>query len=199
MSQPTSTVRDRALAVIRGCLADLGIEWEETQPGTFSAVLPGVRKLRTDCALVVGNHSVEVRAFVARNPDENHGAVYRWLLERNLRTHGVAFVVDRVGDIYLFGRMSLESVTAAEVDRVLGSVAETSDESFNTILELGFSESIKKEWKWRVSRGESTANLESFRHLADPDDLARLDARTEATPDRGEGADDITHSSGSAD
>lgn len=166
---------DRALAVIRGCLADLELPWEESAPGTFSVTLPGVRKLRTDCAVVVGAHSIEVRAFVARNPDENHGAVYRWLLERNLKSHGVAFAVDRMGDIYLMGRLSLEAVTATEVDRLLGSVAETSDESFNTILELGFSESIKKEWRWRVSRGESTANLAAFRHLADPADLARLD------------------------
>lgn len=171
------SVADRALAVIRGCLADLDLAWEETAPGTFSVALPGVRKLRTDCALVVGTHSLEVRAFVARNPDENHAAVYRWLLERNLKAHGVAFSVDRMGDIYLIGRLTLEAVTATEVDRLLGAVAETSDESFNTILELGFSESIKKEWKWRVSRGESTANLESFRHLADPDDLAALGER----------------------
>lgn len=159
---------DRAVAVIRGCLADLDLDWSESRPGTFSVVLPGVRKLRTDCALVVGAHSLEVRAFVARNPDENHAAVLRWLLERNLKTHGVAFAVDRVGDIYLIGRLTLEAVSAGEVDRLLGAVAETADESFNTILELGFAESIKKEWRWRTSRGESTANLAAFRHLADP-------------------------------
>ena len=38
-----------------------------------------------------------------------------------------------------------------------------SDESFNTILELGFASSIRKEWEWRLARGESTANLEAFR------------------------------------
>ena len=37
------------------------------------------------------------------------------------------------------------------------------DESFNTILELGFASSIRKEWEWRRLRGESTANLEAFR------------------------------------
>ncbi len=37
------------------------------------------------------------------------------------------------------------------------------DESFNTILELGFSSAIRKEWEWRISRGESTRNLEAFR------------------------------------
>ena len=45
----------------------------------------------------------------------------------------------------------------------------TADDSFNVILELGFAESIRREWVWRRSRGESTANLEAFRHL-DPGD-----------------------------
>ena len=39
----------------------------------------------------------------------------------------------------------------------------------NTILELGFRTSIEKEWRWRVSRGESTANLAAFTHLRPAD------------------------------
>ena len=58
-------------------------------------------------------------------------------------------------------------VTADEVDRLLGAVLEYADGSFNTLLELGFASSIRKEWEWRVSRGESTRNLEAFRHLLD--------------------------------
>ena len=55
-------------------------------------------------------------------------------------------------------------MAAAEgIDRLLGSVLSYADESFNTILELGFGSSIRKEWEWRVSRGESTRNLEAFR------------------------------------
>ena len=44
-----------------------------------------------------------MHAFVCRQPDENHERVYRWLLERNLKMYGVAFAVDRLGDIYLDG------------------------------------------------------------------------------------------------
>ena len=38
---------------------------------------------------------------------------------------------------------------------------------FNELLALGFLGSMRKEWAWRVSRGESTRNLEAFRHLLD--------------------------------
>lgn len=163
MSEPTPV--DDAAGTIRTAVADLGLEATESRPGLFAVTLPGTAKLSTECALEVGRHGVGVRAFVARNPDENHVGVYRWLLERNLKLYGVAFSVDSLGDVYLTGKIALASVTAAEVDRVLGAVAEASDSSFNTILELGFAESIRREWAWRRSRGESTANLAAFSQL----------------------------------
>jgi hypothetical protein len=156
---------ERAVQIIRDALGDVDLEWSESRPGLFSVTLPGTHKLTTECALDVGRHAVGVRAFVARNPDENHAGVYRWLLERNLKLYAVAFSVDSLGDIYLTGRVALTGVTAAEVDRVLGSVADASDSSFNRILELGFAESIRREWAWRRSRGEPTSNLAAFRHL----------------------------------
>ena len=132
--------------------------------------LPGERKLKTNTILNVGEHSVLVEAFVCRKPDENHEGVYRFLLKRNRRLYGVAYTLDKVGDIYLVGRMSLASVDADELDRVLGQVLEAVDSDFNTLLELGFRSSIQKEWEWRVSRGESLKNLEAFAHLIDDDD-----------------------------
>lgn len=156
--------------VIRAVLDEHGLEWEEPEPGHLVAVLPGERKQKTTCSLVVGEHALTVQAFVARHVDENAEGVYRWLLERNLRMYGVSFAVDHLGDIYLAGRVPLESITTDEVDRLLGSVLEYADGSFNTILELGFAGAIRREWEWRTSRGESTANLDAFRHLAEPRD-----------------------------
>ena len=134
--------------------------------------LPGERKLKTNTILSIGEHSVRVEAFVCRQPDENHEGVYRFLLKRNRRLYGVAYTLDNVGDIYLVGRMSLASVDADEIDRVLGQVLEAVDSDFNTLLELGFRSSIQKEWEWRVARGESLKNLEAFAHLIDEDDDA---------------------------
>ncbi|MFZ0834214.1 MAG: YbjN domain-containing protein [Mycobacterium sp.] len=132
--------------------------------------LPGERRLKTNTILTVGEHSVRVEAFVCRKPDENHEAVYRFLLKRNRRLYGVAYTLDNLGDIYLVGRMALASVTADEIDRVLGQVLEAVDDDFNTLLELGFSTSIRREWAWRVSRGESLKNLQAFAHLIDQDE-----------------------------
>ncbi|MBA2638781.1 MAG: YbjN domain-containing protein [Nocardioidaceae bacterium] len=148
---------------MRAALAEAGLEVAEHRTGVFETTLPGEHKLQTALRLEVRDHALAVHAFVARRPDENHEAVYRWLLERNLRMYAVAFAVDAAGDIYLDGRVPLHAVTAGEIDRVLGAVATYADESFNTILELGFASAIRKEWQWRLARGESTRNLDAFR------------------------------------
>ena len=130
---------------------------------SWSFALPGEKKLQTPVRLDLGPHALGVHAFVCRRPDENFEAVYRWLLEKNMRMYAVAFGLDHLGDIYLDARLPLATVTLEELDNLLGSVLAYADESFNTILELGFASSIRKEWEWRNLRGESTANLEAFR------------------------------------
>src|ERR1700728_893182 len=166
----TSTVEQ----VIEDTLQDSGLNYSKHegvhggQPGLV-VELPGERKLKTNTILSIGEHSVRVEAFVCRKPDENHEGVYRFLLRRTRRLYGVSYTLDNVGDIYLVGRMSLASVDADEIDRVLGQVLEAVDSDFNTLLELGFRSSIQKEWDWRVSRGESLKNLEAFAHLIDDD------------------------------
>ncbi len=157
------TERDRVVQVVRDHLADVGIEHEEVTDGVFALRLPGERKLETAVRLDVGPHALGVHAFVCRRPDENFEGVYRWLLQRNLKMYAVAFGVDPLGDIYLDARLPLSTVTPEELDRLLGSVLTYADESFNTILELGFASAIRKEWEWRTARGESTRNLEAFR------------------------------------
>ena len=159
-----------AATLLRAALAEHELDVEEPAPGTFVVVLPGEHKQRTTCSFVVGEHALTVQAFVARHVDENAEVVYRWLLERNLTMYAVAFAVDHLGDIYLTARLPLATVTPDEIDRVLGSVLEYADGSFDTILELGFSSAIRREWEWRLARGESTANLQAFRHLAPPED-----------------------------
>ncbi|MFF8944566.1 YbjN domain-containing protein [Streptomyces sp. NPDC014864] len=159
--------QQRAAQVIEGVLKDAELDWESPESGTYVTKLPGTRKLSTTLSLIVGRHSLSLNAFVIRHPDENEDAVHRWLLERNLKLYGVSYAVDQLGDVYVAGRLPLAAVTPDEVDRLLGQVLEAADGSFNTLLELGFASAIRREYAWRVSRGESTRNLEAFAHLTE--------------------------------
>jgi hypothetical protein len=158
-----------AREAVEKALRDAELEWETADDGSYVVKLPGIRKLSTTVSLKVGKHTLSVNAFVVRHPDENHEAFYRWLLERNLRLYGVSYAIDQLGDVYLTGRLPLAAVTPEEVDRILGSVVENADGSFNTLLELGFASAIRKEYAWRTSRGESTRNLDAFAHLTGAD------------------------------
>ncbi|MDX6332338.1 MAG: hypothetical protein QOI83_4721, partial [Streptomycetaceae bacterium] len=137
MGDSTGGDAAEARKVVEETLKDAELEWESPQPGTYVVTLPGTRKLSTTCSLIVGRHTLSVNAFVVRHPDENHDAVHRWLLERNTRLYGVAYAIDRLGDVYLVGRLPLAAVTPQELDRLLGAVLVNADGSFNTLLELG--------------------------------------------------------------
>ncbi|MEU8462634.1 YbjN domain-containing protein [Streptomyces sp. NPDC029003] len=155
-------------AIIESTLAGAELSWESPEPGSYVVQLPGTRKLSTTCSLRIGRHSLSVNAFVIRHPDENEAGVHRWLLERNLKLYGMAYAVDPLGDIYLTARLPLSVITPEDLDQLLGTVLEAADGAFNTLLELGFAGAIRREYDWRVSRGESTRNLDAFKHLTRP-------------------------------
>lgn len=152
------------ISTIELFLNDQTIDFEKKN-NTFLVTLPGEKKLQTHCALVVGDHSLSINAFVIRKPDENEAAVHHWCMSKNAAMYGLAYAINELGDIYLVGRLPLGAVNSQELDRILGSVMQYSDSAFNPLLELGFANAIRREWAWRVSRGESLANLNAFSHL----------------------------------
>ena len=118
--------------VIQDCLDENGLNYTRYEgarggmPGLI-VELPGEHKLKTSTLLTVGNHGVRVEAFVCRKVDENFEGVYKFLLKRNRRLYGVAYTLDKVGDIYLVGKIAEHAVTGDELDRVLGQVLEAAD------------------------------------------------------------------------
>jgi hypothetical protein len=152
--------------VIEATLAEQDLEWQRLDDATFAVALPGEKRLKTACILTVGNHALEIEAFVMRAPDENRERVYEWLLQRNTRMYAVAWTIDSNGDVYLVGRLPLNAITADEIDRVLGCVLEYADGSFNVLLEMGFGSSIRREWAWRVKNDQPLANLAAFADFA---------------------------------
>ncbi|MFY1696197.1 MULTISPECIES: YbjN domain-containing protein [unclassified Solwaraspora] len=159
--------RNEVAALIGAVCAERELACEPTGEFSYAVTLPGTHKLKTVCNLIVGEHALRVEAFVMRQPDERRTELWTWLLRRNARMYGVAFSIDAAGDVYLTGRIGLAGVTEDELDRILGSVLTYADESFDTMLEIGFGSAIRREWQWRVARGESLANLQAFAHLFD--------------------------------
>ncbi|MCM1011424.1 YbjN domain-containing protein [Brevibacterium sp. XM4083] len=129
----------------------------------------GERKLKTTVSIVISARTAELAAFVIRHPDENAAEFNRWLLRKNMKLAATAFGVDHLGDVYLRATVPVLRLLD-DLDGLLGEFLTVADESFNELLLIGFLTGMKKEWAWRVSRGESTRNLAAFEHvLSGPD------------------------------
>ncbi|MEP7160495.1 MAG: YbjN domain-containing protein [Dermatophilaceae bacterium] len=158
--------RERARQAVRRFATDAEIAQESgVRDGEIVLVLPGEKKLKTVCSVLVGERDLRLTAFVIRKPDENHAQFYRWLLQRNLRTPGLAYALDARGDVFVVGRLPLGAVDSDSLDQLLGVVLESCDGAFNELLALGFLTAMRREWDWRVSRGESLRNLDAFRDI----------------------------------
>jgi hypothetical protein len=144
------TERARLDGMLRAVLDELELGYEHVEEGAFLVKLEGEHKLATMTWLVVQDFSLLVEAFFMRKPAENEGGTYGFLLGRNARTYAVHFSIDRLGDIYLTGRLPLAAVSPEEIDRVLGSVRTYADENFDPALMLGFKGAIERERTWRA-------------------------------------------------
>jgi len=162
---------ERALAVSLEWLEDTGVDHDRgLRPGELVVRLPGEHRLVTTVSVLVGEHTVSVSAFVVRHAEENHAAVMRWLLRRNTRLRGVAFAMDPDDDVYLVGRLPTAAMTPAVLDDLMGTVLDTADGAFDTLLRLGFAGSIRREARWRAQRGMDAANLAAFQRLIEEPD-----------------------------
>ena len=155
----------KALQVLSEYLDNSKIDYQSLDANTLAVTIPGEKKLYTNAIFKVSDKTLSVNAFVIRKPDQNSERVHEWLLRHNSTNYLLSYAVNELGDIYLVGRLPIELVTREEIDRIIGAIHEYCDSSFNILLELGFEDAIRREWVWRISRGESVANLEAFTHL----------------------------------
>jgi len=153
------------LLVIQEVLAESNIKYEKLDESSLLVTVPGEKKLYTNVIFKVSDKTLSINAFVIRRPDQNTEKVYEWLLCHNANMYLLSYATNELGDIYLVGRLPVELVSRDEIDRILGAIHEYCDSSFNILLELGFADAIRREWAWRISRGESVENLEAFKHL----------------------------------
>lgn len=161
---PTDPAHRYAVEQLLAYLADAEVDWDRgRRADEYVVSLPGDRKLKTVVSLVIGPSVTSIAAFVIRKPDENHAAFYRYLLRRNLKLPGIAYGLDKLGDVYVSGSVPTKAVEQAYLDQLFGVILEAADSPFNDLLLLGFKTAMKREWDWRILRGESLANLEAFR------------------------------------
>jgi hypothetical protein len=72
------------------------------------------------------------------DPPDDDVELYRWLLRRNHTMYGARFSLGPDGDVYLVGRVALEHLTEAELDRIIGVLYELVETWFQPALGIAF-------------------------------------------------------------
>ena len=68
---------------------------------------------------------------------------------------------------FTWQQMIDQAVSQGKQIQIQGARAESLNVTFNSLLELGFGSSIRREWAWRVKNNVSLANLQAFRDFAE--------------------------------
>lgn len=143
----------RADEVVAAFLEDAGIEHVRTGPASWAGMLRGERKHTIPISLTIRGDVLHVESFFMRRPQENLDRFYALLLRRNARAYGIAFTLDGIGDVYLVGQRSADGLTAAELDRIVGSILTEADGLFDAAIELGFESYLAADRAWRERSG----------------------------------------------
>lgn len=147
MGDPASVEElDRIEALIddwaRRELADnpLVLAVDRAEPGIrrWYVRLSGEEKDFTTVWLTIHQRTLQYETYVMPAPEENHAAVYEQLLRRNLRFNGAAFAIGDEDAIFLKGQIPVDTVTADELDRIVGSLYAYVEQCFRPALRLAF-------------------------------------------------------------
>lgn len=82
--------------------------------------------------------TLRYEVYFMPDPPGSHDQLYRFLLQRNHSLYGAHFSIGPDGDVYLLGRVLLEHLDEAELDRVIGVLYEAVERWFQPAVRLGF-------------------------------------------------------------
>jgi hypothetical protein len=87
--------------------------------------------------------SLHVETYLMPAPEENHGQLYEHLLRRNARLEPFAFSIGDEDGVFLTARIANGAVTDDELDRLLGSAYEYTEQCFRPAMRIGFASRFK--------------------------------------------------------
>ena len=119
-------------------LDQIGAETERRGEREWGVRLPSAKRGAVSALLTARERTLAVRAFFLRGPDRDHASVHRRLLRKNLDTRDWRFAIDDDGDLYLLADTPLACLDLDGLDGLLGSLSTLVDETFESVVRMGF-------------------------------------------------------------
>lgn len=82
--------------------------------------------------------TLRYEVYFLPDPPESNVELYRFLLQRNHGMYGARFSIGPDGDLYLVGRVALEHLDEAELDRIIGVLYELVETWFQPVVRIAF-------------------------------------------------------------
>jgi hypothetical protein len=82
--------------------------------------------------------TLRYEVYFLPDPPSNQLELYRFLLERNHDSYAAHFSIGPDGDAYLVGRVLLEHLDVAQLDRIIGSLYELVERWFQPAVRIGY-------------------------------------------------------------
>lgn len=88
--------------------------------------------------LHLGQRTLRYETYVMPAPEDNAEALWENALRRNERLVGAHFSIGIEDALFLRGELPLASLSEAELDRAVGTLYDTVEASFPTLIRIGF-------------------------------------------------------------
>jgi hypothetical protein len=98
----------------------------------------GEEKEFTTVWLTLGQRMFRYETYVMPAPEENAQQLYENLLRRNDRLVGAHFSIGAEDAVYLRGELPTAVVDKDDVDRILGTLYATVEQTFKPLLRIGY-------------------------------------------------------------
>jgi hypothetical protein len=82
--------------------------------------------------------TLRYEVYFLPDPPGNQLELYRFLLERNHDSYAAHFSIGPDGDAYLVGRVLLEHLDVAQLDRIIGTLYELVERWFQPAVRIGY-------------------------------------------------------------
>lgn len=100
--------------------------------------MSGEEKEFTTVWLTLGQRTLRYETYVMPAPEENERELYENLLRRNERLVGCHFSIGGEDAVFLRGELPTGAVRKTEIDRILGTVYATVEQTFTALLRIGY-------------------------------------------------------------
>lgn len=116
----------------------LAIDRSTDQEIRWYVRMSGQEKEFTTVWLTLGQRTLRFETYVMPAPEENSQVLYESLLRRNEKLVGAHFSVGQEDAVFLRGEIPVAALNEQELDRAIGTLYSTVEQSFGALIRIGF-------------------------------------------------------------